>query len=164
MEEPTSGDRGQLADGHWANQELRRRGGGRCHQRRDRLHRRRVRHPEQPPLREDAEPGRQVRAADPGEDRDRVQSADQAAPRRIALDREPADHGGSTSNAYPISTYTYVDVANKSSNAAALKKLIGWAILNTAHKGQTYGPALLFVPIPPGVVAFDKKQIAKIHS
>jgi hypothetical protein len=57
-----------------------------------------------------------------------------------------------------------VDVAKKSGNAAALKKLIGWAILNTGHKGQTYGPALLFVPIPSGVVSFDQKQIAKIHT
>ena len=67
-------------------------------------------------------------------------------------------------HAYPICTYSYVDVAIQSSNAAALKKLIGWAILDTSHKGQTYGPSILFVPIPAGVVKFDKKQIAKIHS
>jgi len=55
-------------------------------------------------------------------------------------------------------------VAIQSSNAAALKKLINWAILDTSGKGQTYGPSILFVPIPSGVVLFDKKQIAKIHS
>lgn len=71
---------------------------------------------------------------------------------------------GTYKNAYPICTYTYVDVAIKSSNAVALKKLIGWAILDTGHKGQTYGPALLYVPIPKGVVTFDTKQIAKIHT
>ena len=64
-------------------------------------------------------------------------------------------------NAYPIATYTYVDVQKASgANAAALKKLIGWAIT----KGQTYGPKLFFAPLPKPVVTFDKKQIQKIHS
>jgi phosphate transport system substrate-binding protein len=64
-------------------------------------------------------------------------------------------------NAYPICTYTYVDV-QKSSGAKAgdLKKLISWAIT----KGQKFGPALIFEPIPKPVVTFDKKQIKKIHS
>ncbi len=40
-------------------------------------------------------------------------------------------------NAYPISTYTYVDVQkHRAANAANLKKLISWAIT----KGQSYGP------------------------
>jgi phosphate transport system substrate-binding protein len=63
-------------------------------------------------------------------------------------------------NAYPISTYTYVDVQKSSSNAANIKKLLTWAIT----KGQTYGPALIFEPLPKPVVTFDKKQIKKIHS
>lgn len=64
-------------------------------------------------------------------------------------------------NAYPICTYTYVDVQKSSgANAANIKKLLGWAIT----KGQSYGPALIFVPLPKGVVTFDKKQIKKIHS
>ncbi len=71
---------------------------------------------------------------------------------------------GTFSGAYPICTYTYVDVAIKSKNAVALKKLINWAILDTANKGQTYGPPILFVPIPSGVVSFDQQQIAKIHT
>jgi phosphate transport system substrate-binding protein len=62
-------------------------------------------------------------------------------------------------NAYPISTYTYVDVQKKSSNAANVKKLIGWAVT----KGQKYGPAIFFAPLPAAVVKFDKKQLAKIH-
>jgi len=64
-------------------------------------------------------------------------------------------------NAYPICTYTYVDV-QKSAGASArdIKKLLGWAI----SKGQSYGPALMFVPIPKAVRAFDTKQIKKIHS
>ena len=64
-------------------------------------------------------------------------------------------------NAYPICTYTYVDVQKSSgANAANLKKLIGWAIT----KGQSYGPPIVFEPLPKPVVTFDKKQIKKIHS
>jgi phosphate transport system substrate-binding protein len=62
-------------------------------------------------------------------------------------------------NAYPICTYTYVDVQKTSANAANIKKLIGWAITN----GQTYGPAILFQPLPKAVVTFDQKQIGLIH-
>lgn len=63
--------------------------------------------------------------------------------------------------AYPISTYTYVDVQKSSgANAGNIKKLVSWAIT----KGQKYGPALIFEPLPKAVVTFDKKQIKKIHS
>jgi ABC-type phosphate transport system substrate-binding protein len=88
-----------------------------------------------------------------------------------ALDTHPAKDGSLSivnppksrkyRNAYPISTYTYVDVQKSSgANAANLKKLIGWAIT----KGQTYGPAIVFEPIPKPVVTFDKNQLKKIHS
>jgi phosphate transport system substrate-binding protein len=64
-------------------------------------------------------------------------------------------------NAYPICTYTYVDVQKSSGgNAANIKKVLSWAIT----KGQSFGPALIFEPLPKAVVAFDKKQIKKIHS
>ena len=43
---------------------------------------------------------------------------------------------------------------------ADFKKFLGWAITN----GQSFGPALIFVPLPKAVVTFDKKQIKKIHS
>lgn len=61
--------------------------------------------------------------------------------------------------AYPISTYTYVDVQKNSTNAAGIKQLIRWAIT----KGQSYGPKIFFQPLPASVVTFDKKQLAKIH-
>jgi phosphate transport system substrate-binding protein len=64
-------------------------------------------------------------------------------------------------NAYPISTYTYVDVQKSSGgNAGNIKKLLTWAIT----KGQSFGPALIFEPLPKPVVKFDNKQIKKIHS
>jgi hypothetical protein len=54
-----------------------------------------------------------------------------------------------------------VDVQKSAgANAGNIKKLISWAIT----KGQKFGPALIFEPIPKPVVTFDKKQIKKIHS
>jgi phosphate transport system substrate-binding protein len=61
--------------------------------------------------------------------------------------------------AYPISTYTYVDVQQTSANNANIKKLIGWAI--TA--GQKYGPRIFFQPLPHAVVTFDQKQLGLLH-
>ena len=85
------------------------------------------------------------------------------------LDTHPAKDGSLSivnppkskkyATAYPISTYTYVDVQKASANAASIKKLITWAVT----KGQTYGPPLVFQPLPAAVVTFDKKQIAKVH-
>ncbi len=84
------------------------------------------------------------------------------------LDTKPAADGSLSivnppksskyANAYPICTYTYVDVQKSSGNAATLKKFLNWAITT----GQTYGPKIFFVPLPASVVKFDKKQIAKI--
>jgi len=88
-----------------------------------------------------------------------------------ALDTHPAKDGSLSivnppknkkfKNAYPICTYTYVDVQkNSGSNAANIKKLLTWAVTT----GQKYGPALIFEPLPKPVVTFDKKQINKIGS
>jgi phosphate transport system substrate-binding protein len=64
-------------------------------------------------------------------------------------------------NAYPICTYTYVDVQKSSgANADNIKKVLNWAIT----KGQSYGPSIIFEPLPKAVIAFDKKQIKKIHT
>jgi len=63
-------------------------------------------------------------------------------------------------NAYPISTFTYVIVPLQSSKAPDLKKFLFWAVT----KGQTYGPRLLFEPLPKGVLVVAEKAIAKIHS
>lgn len=94
----------------------------------------------------------------------RVKGIDAAA----TLDVHPAKDGSLSivdppaakkyADAYPISTYTYIDVQKRSARAAALKRLVTWAIT----KGQTYGPKIFFAPLPAAVVAFDKKQIAKI--
>jgi phosphate transport system substrate-binding protein len=62
--------------------------------------------------------------------------------------------------AYPIATYTYVVVPQQSAKAADLKKFLFWAVT----KGQTYGPKLLFQPIPKPVLVLAEKTIQKIHS
>ena len=88
-----------------------------------------------------------------------------------ALDTHPAKDGSLSivnppkskkyRNAYPICTYTYVDVQKSSgANAANIRKVLTWAIT----KGQAYGPKLIFEPLPKAVAAFDKHQISKIHS
>ena len=87
-----------------------------------------------------------------------------------ALDTHPSKDGSLSivnppkskkyANAYPICTYTYVNLQKSSSNAADIKKAIKWAIT----KGQKYGPEIMFEPLPKAVVAFDQKQIKKIHS
>ena len=87
-----------------------------------------------------------------------------------ALDTHPAKDGSLSivnppakkkyKNAYPISTYTYVDVQKTSANAASIKRFISWAIT----KGAAYGTKIFFEPLPAPVVKFDKAQLGKIHS
>ena len=47
-----------------------------------------------------------------------------------------------------------------SSKAPALKKFLFWAVT----RGQTFGPKLLFQPIPKSVLVVAEKTIAKIHA
>ncbi len=63
-------------------------------------------------------------------------------------------------NAYPISTYTYVIVPKTTSKAKDLKIFISWAVTH----GQTFGPKLVFQPLPLAIVKFDEKSIKQIHS
>ena len=62
--------------------------------------------------------------------------------------------------AYPISTYTYVIAPTKSDKAPELRKFLFWAVT----KGQSYGPKLLFQPIPKPVLVVAEKAIKKIQS
>jgi phosphate transport system substrate-binding protein len=61
--------------------------------------------------------------------------------------------------AYPISTFTYVIVPQSSPKAAELKKFLFWAVT----KGQTYGPKLLFQPVPKSVLIVAEKTIKQIQ-
>ncbi len=72
----------------------------------------------------------------------------------ISLVNPPA----SAPNAYPISTFTYVIVPQNSPKAKTIKPFIDWAITS----GQADGPKLDFAPLPPVVVAADKKSVSKI--
>jgi phosphate transport system substrate-binding protein len=62
--------------------------------------------------------------------------------------------------AYPISTYTYVIVPTSTPKAPELRKFLFWAVT----KGQTYGPKLLFAPIPKSVLVVAEKTIKQIKS
>ena len=62
--------------------------------------------------------------------------------------------------AYPICTFSWVIVPLKTGKAADLKKFITWAL----NSGQSYGPKLLFIPIPKPVKAAGLKTLAKVHS
>jgi phosphate transport system substrate-binding protein len=64
------------------------------------------------------------------------------------------------SNAYPISTFTYAIVPVQTAKAAELKKFLFWAVT----KGQTYGPKLLFQPIPKSVLVVSEKTIKELHT
>jgi phosphate transport system substrate-binding protein len=62
--------------------------------------------------------------------------------------------------AYPICTFTYVILPTKTAKAADLRKMTFWALT----KGQTYGPKLLFVPIPKVVLAASEKTLKQIST
>ena len=69
------------------------------------------------------------------------------------------DPPASASGAYPISTFTYVIVATKSSKIKELKAFISWAIGPT---GQSFGPKLDFAPLPAKVVSASQATLNKL--
>jgi phosphate transport system substrate-binding protein len=79
-----------------------------------------------------------------------------AADNSLSIVNPPAKYP----NSYPISTFTYVIVPLQTSKAPDLKKFLFWAVT----KGQTFGPKLLFAPLPKPVLVVAEKAIAKIHS
>ena len=106
--------------------------------------------------------GRRTR---PGTSRIRTSPASRRRPQRSARSTATTrsrsiDLPASATNAYPISTYTYVIVPLKTDKADELKKFITYAI----GPGQAFGPDLNFAPLPTQVVAAAKKAIAKIGS
>jgi phosphate transport system substrate-binding protein len=61
--------------------------------------------------------------------------------------------------AYPISTFTYVIVPTSSTKGATMRDFLTYAVTT----GQTFGPKLLFAPLPPRVVAAAQRAIAGIR-
>src|SRR5262245_33116962 len=61
--------------------------------------------------------------------------------------------------AYPICTYSYVLLRTQSDQAALIKPFVTWALTT----GQTFGPALIFQPVPKYVVDRGKATLRKIH-
>ncbi len=70
------------------------------------------------------------------------------------------DPPASAAAAYPISTFTYAIMPQKSPKAKELKPFLSWAITS----GQSFGPKLDFAPLPAKVVSADQTTIAKIGS
>jgi phosphate transport system substrate-binding protein len=62
-------------------------------------------------------------------------------------------------NAYPLSTFTYAIVPTSSPKAALLKAFIGYAMT----KGQKFGPALDFGPLPRIVRKAGQATLRRIH-
>jgi phosphate transport system substrate-binding protein len=84
-----------------------------------------------------------------------------------AVKKIPADNAISLTNppasapsAYPISTYTYALVPQSSGKAQALREFLTYAI----GPGQKFAPKLQFAKLPAGVLAANRKTIAKIGS
>jgi phosphate transport system substrate-binding protein len=84
-----------------------------------------------------------------------------------SVKRLPADNSVSIVNppkkaklAYPISTFTWVIVPLQTSKAPELRSFIGWALT----KGQTFGPRLIFQPLPKVVKAAAQRTLARIHT
>jgi phosphate transport system substrate-binding protein len=73
----------------------------------------------------------------------------------ITLVNPPA----SAAQAWPIATYSYVMVPTDSSKGATLRDFLTYAISST---GQAFGPPLDFAALPPNIVAYDTREIAKI--
>jgi phosphate transport system substrate-binding protein len=70
------------------------------------------------------------------------------------------DPPASAPGAYPISTFTYVLVPQKTPKVSVLKPFLKWAITT----GQEFGPKLDFAPLPPEVVAAGEATIGKLES
>jgi len=75
--------------------------------------------------------------------------------RPVSIVNPPA----SAAAAYPISTFTYAIAPTQSSKAATLRQFLRYAVTT----GQTLGPPLQFAPLPPRVIAADKRAIALIR-
>jgi phosphate transport system substrate-binding protein len=75
--------------------------------------------------------------------------------RPVSIVNPPA----SAAAAYPISTFTYAIAPTQSSKAATLRQFLRYAVTT----GQTLGPPLEFAPLPPRVIAANKRAIALIR-
>jgi phosphate transport system substrate-binding protein len=63
--------------------------------------------------------------------------------------------------AYPIATYTYIILPTKTANAAALRKMVFWAL--TVGQTAKYTAKLWFVPIPKNVLVASEKTLKQIQ-
>jgi phosphate transport system substrate-binding protein len=62
--------------------------------------------------------------------------------------------------AYPICTFSYVLLPLDTGKATPLRQFVAWAMTT----GQTFGPRLLFVPIPKVVRTAGTKTLKRVHT
>ena len=62
--------------------------------------------------------------------------------------------------AYPICTFTYVILPTKTAKAQELKQFVRWALTS----GQSFGPKLLFSPLPKVVQKASIKTLNSVHA
>jgi phosphate transport system substrate-binding protein len=73
----------------------------------------------------------------------------------ISITNPPASAAG----AYPISTFSYAIAPESSPKARALRAFLAYAFT----RGQQFGSALQFAPLPAQVLRADRKTIAKVR-
>ena len=76
-----------------------------------------------------------------------------------AAHRQPAEVDARP--AYPIATYTYIILPTKSANAAALRKMVFWAL--TQGQAAKYTAKLWFAPIPKVVLVASEKTLKQVQ-
>jgi hypothetical protein len=123
--------------------------------RRDHLHRRRLLDRERVLVCGAAKPGGQVRSARARRGGGCSRHGDVGAAGQRRVDRRPTRVGDA---AYPLSTFTYAIVPQKSGKADLLEPFL----LYTIGPGQKFGAELEFAPLPAKIVAADKATIAKL--
>ena len=69
------------------------------------------------------------------------------------------DPPASAATAYPIATFTYAIVPQRTSKANLLKPFLTYAV----GPGQRFGAALQFAQLPPRILSADRATIAKIR-
>jgi phosphate transport system substrate-binding protein len=86
----------------------------------------------------------------------------------MTVKKIPADNSISIVNppksaptAYPISTFTYIILPTKTSNAKALRSFVFWGMTNGVKK---FGGPLRFVQIPPKVLSACERTLKKVQS
>jgi phosphate transport system substrate-binding protein len=93
---------------------------------------------------------------------DSVSAAAAAAAANMPADFRVSITDAPAPDAYPISSFTWLLIPTRIENAekgAAIKKFLGWML----DDGQKLAPPLNYAPLPPSVVALERKALDRIQ-